>query len=100
MNITFVNPSMQCGGSERVISMLANYWVKEGHKVTIVTTDREEPSYFELDSKIKRIGILKGISTSKIFSVSRKFSSILKLRKAILNEQPDIVFAFQEKTAL
>ena len=91
---------MQCGGSERVISMLANYWVKEGHKVTIVTTDREEPSYFELDSKIKRIGILKGISTSKIFSVSRKFSSILKLRKAILNEQPDIVFAFQEKTAL
>ncbi len=91
---------MQCGGSEKVISKLANYLAKEGHNISIITTDREEPSYFELDLKIKRIGILKGTHGSKFLSIPRKFTSILKLRRVIRKEQPDMVLAFQERTAI
>ena len=42
------------GGMERVLANKANYLVKQGYEVVIITTDqRDAPSFFPLDKKIK-----------------------------------------------
>lgn len=100
MKIVIINPSLNCGGSEKVISQLANFWAEKGYNVTIITTDRGEKSYFLLNEKVQRIAILKGRSTSRLFSVPRKFLSIIKLRQKLIEVKPDIVYVFQEKTII
>lgn len=100
MKIAIINPSLNCGGSERVISQLANYWAKKGYRVTIITTDRGEKPYFVLNDKVQRIAILKGMTTSRFLSLPRKFLSIIKLRQKLIEVKPDIVYAFQEKTII
>lgn len=99
MKIVISNPSLQCGGAERVIVQLANHWSKD-HEVTIMTTDREEVPFFKLEEKVNRVAVLNGLSGSFLFSIPRKILSIWRIRTAIKKIKPDIVFAFQEKNAL
>ena len=43
------------GGMERVLANKANYLVRKGYEVSIVTTDQQgKPSYFELDGRIRQ----------------------------------------------
>lgn len=100
MKIVFVNPSLKFGGSERVIALLANHFFSLGHVVTIVTTDREEESFFYLEPGIKRIGILKSLPKSPFLSLYRKMMALKFLRKTILGEKPDIVYSFQEVNSI
>jgi len=37
-HILFLVSSMEEGGAERVASLLCNYWVEKGHKVTLMPT--------------------------------------------------------------
>ena len=39
MKITLVISDLTCGGSQRVLTLLANYWDEQGHNVTLVTLD-------------------------------------------------------------
>ena len=46
------------GGMERVLANKANYWVRHGHDVTIVTTDQHgELPFFHLDTRVKCIDL-------------------------------------------
>lgn len=54
MNIIFVTAGMSGGGTERVISVLANKWADEGHAVMIIATANNEVAY-KLDERIQLI---------------------------------------------
>lgn len=54
MKIDFIIGSLQGGGAERVVSTLANYFAKEGHKVRIITF-RERQDVYELHKNVHRI---------------------------------------------
>lgn len=54
MDIFFVTAGMSGGGTERVISILANKWSADGHAVTIIATANRDVAY-KLDKRIRLI---------------------------------------------
>jgi len=52
VKLSLVISTLTCGGAERVMSLLANEWVHRGHRVQLVTLDRERP-FFPLDPRVE-----------------------------------------------
>lgn len=79
MKVIFVIVSMTGGGAERVISILANQFVKKGIDVTIMMTAGDEVAY-ELDEQIHLFcaGQTSGGSMRKRLKRIRNMRSVLK----------------------
>lgn len=92
--IVFVIPTMQSGGAERVVSIIANYWAAQNYQVHIISFD-EKPSFFALNEKIKYHN-LKSARNSKwsfnkiVNNINRAKNYYLLLKKV----KPDIVLSF------
>lgn len=91
------------GGAERVMATLANYCVKHGDQVRILTMKSAECAY-KLDPGVEIIG---ANATMEMTSISKSFHSIASIIKAItkykkeLKEyQPDLVLSFLTYTNL
>ncbi|ELH3005944.1 TPA: glycosyltransferase [Vibrio vulnificus] len=56
MNIFLLINSMEGGGAERVVSLLANYYVNEDYNVWVFTLDKGDDAYY-LDKRIKRVDL-------------------------------------------
>ena len=100
MNITkqrkilFLVSGMEVGGAERVASLLCNYWIEKGHKVTLMPTysGRGECSYeINDDVKISFLSDIFGSKKSNLWSRIRRF---ILLRRVIVNEAPDVIVSF------
>ena len=90
MNIIFTIDSMYSGGAERVVSSLSNEFTLLGHKVTIIMVSNDKNySFYQLNSGIKLVALLKDIVKRPKF-----FSRVKLLKRAILNEKPDVVISF------
>lgn len=78
MKISFVDIRLTNGGSGRVLSILANYFVKNGWDVDIITLDENSVDY-PLDERINlhNFKMEKGLSPFVLLSRSRKFREIL-----------------------
>ncbi len=88
MRILFSINSMNCGGAERVISILANRFAREGHDTEIVVQDFPK-SFYELDSRVKYVSIPKSEGGGNVMLYRIKM-----LRKEIVAFAPDIVVSF------
>jgi GalNAc-alpha-(1->4)-GalNAc-alpha-(1->3)-diNAcBac-PP-undecaprenol alpha-1,4-N-acetyl-D-galactosaminyltransferase len=55
--IILVISDLQSGGTQRVVSSLANYWVRVGKKVTVITFSTPEDDFFRLSNPVERISI-------------------------------------------
>ncbi len=103
MKISFVVPRMGGGGAERVISLLANEFVKE-NEVSLITLVEGE-SFYCLNDKItlKSIGVSVNrrnkITTffSKLFFFPKAFFVLRKILKA---EKSDVVVSMLKETDL
>lgn len=78
-NVALVLPSLVGGGAERVGCELANHWVQQGHAVTLITIDHIPLRGFELDSRVRRVGL--GLSRQSRSFVSKLRSNIQRVRK-------------------
>ncbi len=80
--IIFVAASMTGGGTERVISILANLWSRKGLKVSILMTAQDEVAY-ELEKEIELvcIGGRSGGSIKKRIDRIRKMRDYFKTHK-------------------
>lgn len=94
-NIDIVTRSMTSGGAERVIAQLANYFVQQGIKCRIITTDQSEIMY-PLDNRITITAIGKK-ANSKILDRIIRYKL---LRNMILLNKPDVVLTMPEDTGI
>lgn len=95
LKIAFHLNCLDQGGAERVVTTLANRFVKE-HDVYIATMWVAENEY-EIDSRIKRVHVGLTEKQEKQNRLSKIIYRNLNLRKFIKTEKPDIVIAFAKK---
>jgi GalNAc-alpha-(1->4)-GalNAc-alpha-(1->3)-diNAcBac-PP-undecaprenol alpha-1,4-N-acetyl-D-galactosaminyltransferase len=94
MKLTFVISSMEAGGAERVLSILANHWAEEGWDITILTFT-DAPSFFDLHPSIKYTPL--SIHWRARFAIQRflnNFKRLWVLRRAIKKSDPQVVISF------
>lgn len=101
MKISFITGSMRAGGAERVTAVLANEWSRIGHKVDILNLGDEASSFYALSSGIDfhglRLNTRKLVTPIKFFKL---ISIIIKLRKIILQSQPQVIVAISDQIAV
>ncbi len=83
MKIAFVAPSMGFGGAERVISILANSFIKN-HEVYILLTSKSSEISYKLDEKVQVINVFEN-------SIIKTW---MKLRKVCKQQKIDVALAF------
>ncbi|MEK7377130.1 MAG: glycosyltransferase family 4 protein [Candidatus Margulisiibacteriota bacterium] len=103
------------GGAERVMSILANYFVENGNQATLLTFEDKIISFYKLNQPIsympmqiqshspnflpvifkalKKIGAVR--EAGKIFYI---FKGIFALRSAIRKSKPDVIISFITET--
>ena len=93
------------GGGNRVLSELANYWLKDGHDVVFISLNDSSSPYFPTDAKIIWIdesgkSTYSNVSKGKrnVFSV---FTEIKRLKKALdaIGNDFDVILANQAMTS-
>jgi len=99
MNITLVISSLTGGGAERVMSIIANYWVSNENTVTLITLDSKKNDFYSIDMRVRRIGLdLIFDSTSFFSALKNNYVRLMKLRYAIRSAQPNVVISFEDTT--
>lgn len=99
MKLVLVIPSLGGGGAERVMTALANAWVKGGHAVTLVTLATGSGDKYPLDAAVRRVALgVMGRSSNSVDAVGRNLLRIRALRHEISRVQPDAVISFITRT--
>lgn len=88
--------SMGKGGAERVVSVLAERFARDGYEVVIVTLWRAKEEY-PLTEKIRRINLGDDRTFEKAGRLRLALGRMLALRKRIRKENPDLVISFCNK---
>ncbi len=94
-NIIFVTISMVGGGTERVISVLANEAARKGHKVTIMLIGDDRVEY-ELDEAVRVICVSKATGGRLMARISR----IKAMRNVIKNSGKADVIAMGSSASI
>ena len=99
MKLTLVISSLSCGGAEKVMSLMANYWAEKGWQVTLLTfDDGREPPFFDLyPTVIHRTLGIPSFSVASVKSVLSSLKQLLILRQAIKKSTPQAVISFMDK---
>ncbi len=100
MKLTLIISSLEVGGAERVMSIIANYWAASGWQITILTFDDGlEPPFYDLDRRIDHRPL--GIENRDGYSFSAVRDNLRRIRilkKAIVASRPNLVISFINKT--
>ncbi len=90
------------GGMERVLANKANYLVKQGMEVVIVTTDQQGlPPFFSLDERIRCIDLCinyeenngKSLFNKLLHYPLKQWKHKKRLTKILMQERPDITIS-------
>lgn len=98
--VTIVLPGLGAGGTEHVVNLVANHWVRRGCTVTLITLEPPDAKpYYALDPKIsiERLG-LPPQRAAKLMAGVLVLKRIHRLRSAIRRSQPDFVLSFLTRT--
>ena len=83
MNILFfINRYPNYGGTEKVTSVLANYFAEKGYGVTLVSCDQPEPDANELSAKVKFFAMGQPVKSKK---------NIQQLHNILINQNVDLL---------
>ena len=87
MKITFVTATLTSGGSERVISILANKLSERGYDVEIICYNKHIV-FYPISNSVKLVFAEEECKSSNIIK------KMFWLRRHIIHEKPDIVIPF------
>jgi GalNAc-alpha-(1->4)-GalNAc-alpha-(1->3)-diNAcBac-PP-undecaprenol alpha-1,4-N-acetyl-D-galactosaminyltransferase len=95
VRITFVISALTSGGSERVITTMANYWAAKGEKVTVITFATESTDFYTLHPEVKRVALgLTAASAHLWEALKNNLGRLKSLRQEIRASRPDVVISF------
>ncbi len=101
MKIAMGISSLGGGGAERVLSIMANYWVERGKQVMVITLAPEERDVYRLDPRVERTAFdLERVSNGVWEAVRSNLERILQLRKALQQGCPDVIIGFSEHMSI
>jgi len=96
-HIVFINSSMVCGGAERVITLLTEYWAGMGTRTTVVTIHSPDRDHYSLDPRVGRVSLdAKRESKNFLDGFGNNLRRVAKLRRAIRSLRPSVVISFQD----
>jgi GalNAc-alpha-(1->4)-GalNAc-alpha-(1->3)-diNAcBac-PP-undecaprenol alpha-1,4-N-acetyl-D-galactosaminyltransferase len=98
VHITFVISSLSSGGSERVMTIMANYWAAiPGKKVTLITLAAENTDFYALRQEVKRVPLgLMAVSGNPWEALENNLWRLRRLRQEIRASEPDVVISFMD----
>ncbi len=96
MKVTLIIYGLGGGGAERVMSILANYWVDHDWDITLIMlVGPTDPSFYSLDPRIKLESLgLAAKSTNRLTALRNVVRRVKILRQKIVASQPDVVISF------
>jgi len=96
--IVFIISSLESGGAERVLVNIANELVNRGYEIVIATFSNEG-SFYLLDKRIvhKKLDLMQK-SSNILESLINSIKRIIKLKKFLKKENPDVVVSFMTHT--
>lgn len=96
MKLTLIISSLEQGGAERTLSMLASAWAKRGAEVTLVTFDDSEGAAYSLDPAIilKSLRVPNRAAGSFFRALDANGKRVRRLRRVVHQSRPDVVISF------
>jgi glycosyltransferase involved in cell wall biosynthesis len=93
--VMLVIADMGSGGSQHVVSQLANHWVKQGRQISLLTFTDRRRDFFKVDDNVQRISI-DGIKESRSFGqrIAHNVSRIRAIRRALRSFSGRTVIGF------
>jgi len=100
MRLTLIIPSLERGGAERVMSILASCWAGQGREVTLLTLKHGIKAAYEVDSRVRlrNLGLPAEPAGNVLLAAFRQARRVSVLRRAIRESNPDLVISFMERT--
>lgn len=98
--IAVVLPALGAGGSERVISLLANHWAEQGRSITLVTFEPPgTPPYYPIDPRVtlRQLGLPPRPEVWHQ-GLRRTVARARALRRALRAADPELVLSFLTRT--
>lgn len=96
MRVTLVIASLEAGGAERVISVLASELSKR-HAITLVKLSKR-PDHYRVAADVDIVEVSPAGRWRLIRATIDKFRILLRLRRAIRSSSPDVVVSFIDFT--
>jgi len=100
MRIALFISSLQEGGAERVLSLLANALHRRGHQVVLVLLDGEDiRPLHPLDPGVRVIATgLNRASASRLRGLAANLGRIRRLRSTFVGIRPDVLLSFMDRS--
>src|SRR3546814_14040348 len=93
--------SLHGGGAERVAVDLGAYWVEQGYTVTLVTQAPVDMDAYALHARVRRKVLgTAGSSSGHFPGLLANLRRVLKLRRIIRRERPDIVLGMMSTSSV
>lgn len=101
MKVFLLINSLCCGGAERVSVVLANYLIRQGYSVGLVTLHQSDDDFYTPDPKVVRIYLNKIPHQSrKFYKLLINWKRLLILRRIIATEKPDVLIGMMTTSAV
>ncbi|WP_447987242.1 glycosyltransferase family 4 protein [Nitrospira sp. Nam74] len=98
MRIMLMISSLRAGGAERVMSLMANYWVAQGHSVTLLTLDGTHDDWYPLDVRVQRVGLDLLMPSAHVrAAIWNNITRFRRLRHEVCRCRPDMVVSFVDR---
>lgn len=89
MKLLFITSTLTSGGSERVMSILANELIKRGHNISIICINKHIV-FYPINHLVNVLFVEEEIASK---SIAKKMKW---LRNFVKSERPDVVIPFME----
>lgn len=91
--LLYISHFSDAGGAEKVVSLMANHWIKE-HEVVILSESNPENDFFLVDERVHReVTGLEIQSNSPIRQLKEYTKGLSSVRKVVKKIQPDIIIS-------
>ncbi len=98
-DIALVISKLDCGGTQRVLSTLADYWVTKEKKITVITFADRDKDFFSVSPIARRIVVGNMVESRTVLQgLIANVRRIISLRKAIRDANAKVVIGFLSRT--